>query len=119
MYTCFAPFPASPSFPPPKGRYRRSFLGMSLEALSRLGSRPPLGLLEAVELAEHLGLGRTKQELEAGAPVAADDGSTDDGTVDPPKEVRALVSELLGNSAAALRVPGILVDSAALVLARA
>ncbi|GIL84933.1 hypothetical protein Vretifemale_13525 [Volvox reticuliferus] len=100
------------------GRYRRSFLGMSLEALSRLGSRPPLGLLEAVELAEHLGLGRTKQELE-GAPVAADDGSTDDGTVDPPKEVRALVSELLGNSAAALRVPGILVDSAALVLARA
>ncbi|GIL53597.1 hypothetical protein Vafri_9213 [Volvox africanus] len=100
------------------GRYRRSFLGMSLEALSLLGSRPALGPLEARELAEHLGLGGMKQQLE-GASVAAADSGDNDGTVRAPKELRALVSELLANSAAALRVPGILVDSAALVLARA
>ncbi|GLC60378.1 hypothetical protein PLESTB_001605900 [Pleodorina starrii] len=103
------------------GRYRRSFLGMSLEALARLGPAPALPPTEAAALAGQLGLGEEVQAQlqEAGGAPSDAGGADDDGTVAPPKELRALVSALMADSAAALRVPGILADSTALVLARA
>ncbi|EFJ47134.1 hypothetical protein VOLCADRAFT_105199 [Volvox carteri f. nagariensis] len=106
------------------GRYRQSFVGTSLEDLSRLGNRSVLPPAEAAALAERLGLGQLQpqlQQLQEGGGAHTHGGADDDdddGAVVPPKEVLALVSALTANSAAALRVPGILADSAALVLAR-
>jgi hypothetical protein len=103
---------------------------MSLEALSALGHRPALPPADATALAGHLALTDLAPELQAlqqqQAEAAADAGGMpasppddNDGTVPPPKEVLALVSALMADSAAALQVPGILADSAALVLVRA
>ncbi|KAG2495021.1 hypothetical protein HYH03_006953 [Edaphochlamys debaryana] len=89
------------------GRFLRSFVGLPLEALQGLGPTPALPPAEAQTLAEKLGLG----PLALGAP-ASPAGSL-------PKELAALAAALAADGGAALRTPGILVDSAPAVAARA
>ncbi|KAG2429809.1 hypothetical protein HXX76_010593 [Chlamydomonas incerta] len=93
------------------GRYRRSFLGMPLAALLAPGrSGGVLTAADAEQLAAELGAGPL-------ALLPVPDGGSAAAAV--PREVAALLAALSADGGAALRTPGLLVDSAPEAAARA
>ncbi|KAG2437045.1 hypothetical protein HYH02_011308 [Chlamydomonas schloesseri] len=109
------------------GRYCQSFLGMPLAALLAPGrSGGVLAVADAEQLAAELGVGPLLLGPLAPAPAApaaaaAAAPQTGAGAAAPalPREVAALLAALSADGGAALRTPGLLVDSAPEVAARA
>ncbi|GFR50478.1 hypothetical protein Agub_g12532, partial [Astrephomene gubernaculifera] len=115
------------------GRHVRSFLGLPLPALAQLGRTPLLPPALAQQLAAQLGLPPLQLQPQEEQPQQQDEqqqqqpqqqdcsapGVCAGGLRVLPKEVAALLAALRAGGGAALRTPGVLVDSAALVLLRA